>query len=54
MDLIMLSLQNAREREKQDWIDLLTLTRKDLKLMSAEGGNPGSGSAIIVAGLEKL
>jgi hypothetical protein len=54
MDLIMLSLQNAREREQQDWIDLLTMTRKDLKLISADRGIAGSASAILVAGLDKL
>lgn len=53
MDLIMLTLQNAREREKQDWIDLFALTSKDLQLISAERGASESGSAVIVAGLER-
>ena len=52
MDLIMLSLQNAREREMQDWMDLLALTCKDLKLVSADRGT-SSGAAVIVVGLEK-
>lgn len=48
MDLTMLELQNARERELQDWKDLFTLADERFKFVGVVMP-PGSNLAIITA-----
>ena len=52
MDLIMLSLQNSREREEEDWAKLFELTDKNLQIVSAKRTSKDSASAVIVGMLK--
>lgn len=48
MDLVMLTLQNAREREKDDWASLFEQADKKFRFISATAMEK-SATAVIVA-----
>ena len=48
MDMIMLAIQNAREREKDDWAGLFQQADKRFKFVSINAME-NSASAVIVA-----
>ena len=48
MDMIMLTIQNARERERDDWVALFEQADGSFKFVSATA-QEDSASAVIVA-----
>ena len=52
MDMIMLTIQNARERERDDWVGLFQQADRRFKFVSVTA-QENSASAVIVATWEE-